>query len=655
VLIAIIAAGAYFAIQQSTPTTTTGMTSQSGQPVPNTDTLVEESSREAGPGGYDPAYTWGSGGDNVFSNVYEHLVTWDGNNMTKFIPWLATSLPEVSPDGLVYTIHLRQGITFQDGTPFNASAVKFNIDRDILMNPADGPQYMIAAQETMAIKGGPRYFAANTVGVYNETEVNAYLAAGGVKVIDTYTVQITLEHPYPGALNTMAFDSSGFAFSSPSWIIQHCNGTALTPGVSPGSECEYTTTNPPPGTGPFKVVEVTPKVRVVLERYDNYWGGPDHTGPSKLKRFIMEYVPEIGTRELDLYAGTTDAIELPASNAFDIIDKDAWLNSHQIKPLKPGIRVWTAPTIEIFAVTLNPRFKPLDDVRFRQALAYSFPYDEFINQAMNGFGVKLGGLIPKGMLGYQSDLDSYYTYSPDKAKALFQQVGYKGSLEFTVRTGNPVQESVALLWETSLKDLAGITVTIREVDTATDLTLYHEFKEAAMVGHWSQDIDDPAPFLADYATPAGFHSRAAMFNNDTITKMMNEAASSLDPATRISLYREIQLEMLRKVPDIDLAVPVAVFAERDWVLPSDSAIGRSIYYPLAGDGDAGLTGGYARAYEVSKAQTTSQINVDIQPVLGAISEYLITTTTSVRWLSEVLSQLPFFFSELGQLVVASYS
>jgi len=643
VLIVLIAGGSYLAMQPSTPSTSTTMatttaTSASGVPVPNTDTLIEESAREAGPGGYDPAYTWDWGGNNVFSNVYEQLVKTDGSNMQKFVPWLATSLPDVSSDGLVYTFHLRTRIMFQDGTPFNATAVKFNIDRDILINHADGPEYLIAAQETMAIKGGPRYFSAETVHVYNETEVNAYLAAGGVKVLDPYTVQITLEHPYPAAINTLAFESAGVSFASPSWIIQHCQGTPQTPGVMPGTECEYTRTNPPPGTGPFKVVEVTPKVQVVMERYDGYWGGPDNTGPAKLKRIIYKYVPEIGTRELDLFAGTTDGIQLPAGNAFDIIDKNAWLNDKKIVTLKPGIRVWTATSLQIFVATLNPRIKPLDDVRFRQALAYAFPYDQFINQAMNGFGTKLGGLIPAGMLGYQEDLVNYYTYNPDKAKALFQQVGYTGSITLTITTGNPTQESLALLLKENLKNLANIDVNIDEIDNPTYLTRYHQFNIPISTGGWLQDIDDPAPFVGNFATYAGFRARNAMFGtNQTIIAMVNKAASSLDPNERASLYREIQLEMLRKMPYVDIAQPVAIFAERDWVLPSDSCAGRSVCYALSGDGDGGVTGGYSHAYYVWKASTTSQINIEIQPYLGMTSQYiaLAAATPSKFWLSSV--------------------
>ena len=654
VLIAVISVGGYFAIQQPTTTTTTGTTSAPGLAVPNTDTLIEESAREAGPGGYDPAYTWDNGGNNVFSNVYEQLIKTDGTNMSAFVPWLATSMPDVSPDGLVYTFHLRQGITFQDGTPFNATAVKFNIDRDILINHPDGPEYLIAAQETMAIKGGPRYFSAETVHNYNESEVKAYLAAGGVTIIDPYTVSITLEHPYAAALNQFAFTSSGVSFASPSWIIQHCNGTALTPGVTPGFECEYTVTNPPPGTGPFTVTQITPKVQVVMQRYDNYWGGPDHTGPAKLKYVIYKYVPEVGTRELDLFAGTADAIQLPATNAFDIINKNAWLNNRQIVPLKPGIKVWTAHTLQIFEATLNPRIKPLDDVRFRQALAYAFPYDLYINSAMNGFGTRLGGIIPQGMLGYQPDLLNYYTYNPDKAKALFQEVGYSGTLDLVIATGYPTEEALALLLKDSLANItSNINVQITEVDEPTYLTRYHEFNVPISTGGWLQDIDDPAPFVANFATYAGFRALNALFggNNQTIINMVNNASASLNPATRIALYREIQLEMLRKAAYLDIAQPIALYAERDWVNPTDSCTGRSVCYALSGDGDGGVTGGYMYAYYVWKANTTPQINVDLQPVVAnttpqinvdlqpvvglAIKHTVSADILPTRWLSSV--------------------
>jgi peptide/nickel transport system substrate-binding protein len=639
VLIALIAVGAgYYVNQQAGTTTTTAQTSVSistslGSAVPNPETLVEETAREAGPGGYDPASTWDAGGNIVFENVYETLVTFDGSHPDKFIPWLAESW-EISPDGSVYTFHLRQGITFQDGTPFNATAVKFSIDRAILINHADGPQILIAAGETMAIKGGPRYFSAETSQNYNASEAKIYLAAGGVKAIDLYTVQITLEHPYAPAIATMAF-SSAPSIVSPSYVIANCPGSAEMAGVIPGKECDFMRTHAS-GTGPFRLVEATPKVQTVLERYDGYWGGPNHSGPAKLERYIIKYVPEIGTRELDLYAGTADGIELPAANAFDIIDKDAWMNNHQVVSLRPGIRVWTAKTLRIQLFYINPRFSPFDNVLFRQALAYAFPYDRYIAQALNGFGTKLNGPIPEGMVGYSADLPGY-TYSPDKARELFQKIGYKGKVTFTASTGDQAGLTATLMVQDSLRTIdPNLDVEINEVDFPTWVTLYHQFAVPIRIGGWLPDIADGSIFVANFAT-SGFGAQfTEAGKNTTIRDLANQAASSLDSATRTELYRQIQLELLNKVAYIPVCSLTAVFAERDWVLPSDSPIGRGLYNAEYGDGDGGVSGGY-HAYNIQKAETTQQVNVDIGlPLLQDKPSYFIAVPRNIAVFSHPL-------------------
>ena len=446
--------------------------------------------------------------------------------------------------------------------------------------------------------------------VYNKEEARLYLAQEGVKVIDPYTVQITLEHPYAAAIATMAFASSASIYS-PSYIIKNCPGSEEMPGVMPGFECEYTRTNPPAGTGPYKFAEWTPKVRLVVERFDDYWGGPQGKGPGKLKRYILKYIPEIGTRELDLYAGTADGIELPGTNAFDLIDKDAWVNNRQIKPLKPGIRVWTAKTLQLQDFYINPRKPPFNNVLFRQAVAYAFPYDKYINQVLNGFGVRRCGEIPEGMIGYDPTLPCY-DYNPEKARELFQKVGYKGKIEFLVSTGDMRSLTATLLIKDSLKELApDITVEIKEVDTATWLTLYHKFEVQVRVGGWLQDIADPAVMMGNFASPGGFRAQFSQFDkNQIVIKLVNQASAELDPAKRAALYREIQLEMLRKVPYIPICAPMAVFAERDWVLPADTPIGRGLYNPEYGDGDGGVEGGY-HAYDVWKAERTPQIAIFI--------------------------------------------
>jgi peptide/nickel transport system substrate-binding protein len=614
VVIVLIAAGTLFYVSQPTPTGVTTTTSKAGLAVPNPDTIIEEVS-DSPSTGFDPAIEWGARGNIVMENIMENLVTYDGPNPDKFIPWLAQSW-EVSPDGLVYTFHLRQGIKFQDGTPFNATAVKYSIDRAVLLHAEGGPEILIATSSAMPIKGGPRYYSSDSINKYNATEAKAYLAAGGVKVLDPYTVQITLEHPYLATIATMAFTVASIV--SPSYVIANCPGSAEMPGVVPGIACDFIRMHPL-GTGPYKFVEYTPKVRTVLTSFDGYWGGPDNRGPAKIKRYEIRYVAELATRELDLYAGTTDGIVIQAPNIFDLIDKDSWLNNHVIKPLKPGIRVWSGPTIQSNWIMLNPRMPPMDNINFRKAIAYAFPYDTFIKQAANGFATRLSAPVPPGVPGYDPSLENFYNYNPDKAKALFQQAGWSGTIQVTIRTGDTNLRAGALLLKDSVAQIyPQVTLEIHEVDTPTWSTLFRNFNTPMSIGHWTWDIDDPADFVPVLVTPGGQPAKFTMnYDNQTLIDLANQASAALDPAKRSQLYGTLQRAIMESAKHIFLVRPSALFAERDWVLPGDNSIGRALNNPMWGDGDGGLLGGY-HPYYLTKAPTTPQVNVVIgPPVLSA--------------------------------------
>ena len=638
VLVLLIAVGTGIYVMQQTPTSTSTTTAM-GVPVPNPDTLVEESSRVPFVNGPDPANAWDDGTNVIMENIYENLVTYNGPHGDQFIPWLADSWT-ISPDGLVLTFHLKQGITFQDGTPFNATAVKYSIDRAILINSDGGPAWLLADPTNMAIKGGPRYSYANTVHVYNASETAIYLAAGGVTVLDTYTVQITLEHPYAPALNMMAFTVTGII--SPSYVIAHCPGSAEMPGVMPGFECEYMFSHAC-GTGPFMLTDYEPKNQIIFSRYDNYWGGPNHSGPAKLKQYIMKYVPEIGTRELDLFAGTADAIEVHPPNAFDLIDKNSWLNNHTITPLKPGIRVWTAPTLQLVDMALNPRVPPLNITEFRQGLAYSIDYDKLIAQVLNGFAVKRVGEIPQGMAFFDPTLPAY-TYDPAKAHDLFQASGTLGtSVEVDVASGDTATEATALIIQDGLKASGNINVNIKELDPSTVQVYAKEYKLSMRIYGWLPDFDDPADFIAGFVSPGTTAARFTDFiHNQTLISLTEQAGATTDPAKRAELYREIQLEILRKAPRIPLYTPVALMAERDWVQPSDSSIGRGLYNPIYKDGDGGVTGGYSHAYYVWKANTTAQVAVAISPIHLANQPWGYASFMMIADARSISPRFPFF-------------
>ena len=557
-----------------------------------------------------------------FLNVYENLVHWNGSDPTTFVPWLASSWT-IAPNASQVVFHLRQGITFQDGTPFNATAVKFSYDRAILINHEDGPEFLLSADFTMAIRGGPEYSSANTIHVTNTTEVQKYLAAGGVKVLDTYTVEFNFKHPYPEAatLGTFAWESGG-SIVSPSYVIANCPGTTLTRGVTPGFECAFMQ-NHMMGTGPFMLQSYTPSSQIVFARYPNYWGTPSHTGPAKLSQYIVKYVPSVSTSELDLLSGAADAISLPTSNAFDLINKQIFASNGTIVSTHNGVRIWAAPTNTIATMLMNPRIHPFDDVNFRKAMAYAFPYQQFLQNVTNGFSLKLDGYLTPRMFGHDANIKGY-NYDPTLAQQLFAKAGYTGSVTIIIESHDATNTEAAILFKQRVESLdPQITINIQSVDTPTWLTMFHNFEVPLRLGCcWVPDIADGSETLANWASPQGFTGLTTGFNNATVITWLNQAAASLNSTYRLELYSKVQKAMLDWAGIIPMYSPDAIQVERTWVLPSNSAIGRGVYNPQYGDGSGGAGGGYL-AYYIQKANSTQfpiALSISMPGLLSAPSQ-----------------------------------
>ena len=194
------------------------------------------------PAGYEVAYV-----------LYDRLVTFDAS--LDIVPQLATSW-ETSDDGLTWTFELRPGVTFHDGTAFDADAVVFNIERmmDTDRNPTNRPLW-------------------NPV--------------SGVEATGPLTVSISTAEPFSALLNTLA----------------HGSGSMVSPAASERYGDDNIATNPV-GTGPFRLAEFEPGQLVVLEAYDGYWGDAP---PSD--RLEFRYVPEASTRISALRTGQVDVID----------------------------------------------------------------------------------------------------------------------------------------------------------------------------------------------------------------------------------------------------------------------------------------------------------------------------------------------------------
>ncbi|MGQ0568097.1 MAG: ABC transporter substrate-binding protein, partial [Armatimonadota bacterium] len=302
----------------------------------------------------------------VTANIYDQLLAMDRSG--KIQPWLAESW-QVSGDGRVYTIKLRKGVEFHDGTPFNAQAVKFNFDR-------------IVAPDTKSTS------AIGLLGEYDRTEV-----------VDANTVRVTFKRPHPGFLPNLTDVTLG---------IQ-------SPAAMQKFGADYVRN--PVGTGPFMFKEWNRRDRIVLIRNPKYnWGPPwaKHTGAAYLDQVTYRMIPEDGSRVAALEAGQLDGIgRVPPQNAAQLRIDKRWTI---VNSVLPGTGVM---------LVVNGRRPPTDDIAMRKALEHMMDVDEAARIAYFSQWFPHRGSLLSTPNPYFLNTGKMYPFNPQKAEQLLEEGGWR--------------------------------------------------------------------------------------------------------------------------------------------------------------------------------------------------------------------------------------
>lgn len=315
----------------------------------------------------DPAATFSSWVQIELKHIYDTLVWWgpDGN----YYPGLADSW-EISDDGKTYTFHLRQGVKFHDGTPFNAEAVKYSFDR-------------IGTAKTTIGKG-----AAGLMGSYETTEV-----------VDDYTAKVHFKEPFAPFLN-----SASDAFLS---IV---SPTA----VEKWGDEEYG--RHPVGTGPFIFKEWVAQDHIAVERNPDYNWAPEffnHSGAANLESITFRYIPDDTTRVASLENGETNFVSRVPELEIERLQSNS------------GIQVISGPTPMMpQSLLLNTKRPPLDDVRVRQALLYAVDQELLVETIFGDKTIPAHGPIGPANPFYWAGVEEMYPYDPEKATQLLTEAGW---------------------------------------------------------------------------------------------------------------------------------------------------------------------------------------------------------------------------------------
>lgn len=324
--------------------------------------------RSLDPPAAESSEDWWSAGMVLYNQLY--FYDKDGN----FYADLAADMPTISDDGLVYTIPLRQGVKFHNGRELVADDVKFTLERQLWPEVYSwGKSYM-----------------ENMVG-YDEVIAGSAKELSGTKVVDNYTLEVTLKKPqavFP-ALLTMSMNA----------IIP--KQETLDAGAEWGSTVVI-------GTGPFKFVEWTAGERAVYERNADYFKSPPY-----IERIELYLNLEAAVQMLRWENGEVEWLDTVPSAELPRLLSDP--------ELKAQLRM--APALGTTRLVFHQDVKPFDDIRVRQAVAMAID-KQAVSQKRSGLVTPLEGHFTPPMLQFDAEFKSQYPLDLEKAKALMAEAGY---------------------------------------------------------------------------------------------------------------------------------------------------------------------------------------------------------------------------------------
>jgi oligopeptide transport system substrate-binding protein len=451
--------------------------------VPLEQALVLAGGESTNPRSYDPATTVSSGDKRIFSG----LVSFDpALNLT---PDLAERW-EVSPDGTVYTFHLRQNAKFHDGRAVTAQDVVYSWER------AASPK--LASDTVLTYLG-------DIVGVREMTDGKADHISG-LKVIDDHTLQVTIDAAKPYFLLKLTFATAS--------IVDKAN-------VESGEEWYRT----PNGTGPYKLIEWKRFERMVYEANQDFYLG----------------VPSIRYIVVQLYSG--DSQRLYETGEVDItgiysIERFTDPTEPLHNELLTGVDLCTS--YMVFDTTRPP----FDDLNVRKAFSMAFNREKYVEVVFGGHELPANGLFPPGLPGFNLGLKGL-PYDPAQARKLLADSKYGGPeglppIVFSdIGIGSYIGGDVAGMAEMWEQDL-GVTITVEnlEPDYYYD-QVYTENHGQLLRGGWCADYPDSENF-ADVL----FHSNSSQnnggYSNPELDALLEDARVEPDVTRRIAMYQQAE-------------------------------------------------------------------------------------------------------------------
>ncbi|MGC8781823.1 MAG: ABC transporter substrate-binding protein [Anaerolineae bacterium] len=426
----------------------------------------------------------------VIGEINEPLIRLEGTS-TKPIPWLAESWE--TKDSQTWIFHLRKGVKFHNGNPFNAEVVKWNMDR-------------------WRDKNNQWRFGKTFE--YYDAEFGEESAITDVKVLDEYTVQVTLKQPSAVLLAKLSL-AGVFSMVDPQEVMKQGDKYG-----TPASK--------PIGTGPFKFVEWVKDDHITLERNNDWWGGPP-----RIAKLIFRSIPDNSARFAELKAGTVYQADL-AQTDLPAAAKD------------PNLTIYKTPALSTGYIAFQQCTPPFDKLEVRQAIAHAVNWAALIKPFYGEYGQLAGSFQPPAVLGSNPDVKPY-EYNPTLAKELLAKAGLPNGFETdfwyipVIRGYFPDSKAIG---EAIAADLAkvGIKVNLKTKDWGAYLEDRNNGKFPMWMLGWGSDNGDPDNYLGwHFYHDIGKPKKEDCYANDKVAQLLLEGRKEADIAKREKLYQEAEM------------------------------------------------------------------------------------------------------------------
>ena len=467
------------------------------------------------------------GGSSTYLSYLWGAYLFLGDEKNNLIPELATEIPTlanggISSDGLTITYHLRHGVRWHDGAPFDARDVIFTWHA--IMNPKN-----------------------NVASRLGYDKVAAMTAA------DPYTLRVRLKERYAPAVSSL-FGPGEVPLPI---LPQHLLGN-----VADMNQAAYN--NKPVGTGPFVIDRYDPSAGVYLSANAQYW-----RGQPKLRRIDYLVIPDPTTANVMLETNELDTARVYESHAAELASQ-------------PGISVVREPAAEIEYLAFNVTHPPFDDPRVRRAIAMGVDRKFFVRVFQHGTGYVAETDQPPFSWAFNPNVHQP-PYDPAAAEHALDAAGWrKGANGYRSKNGQPLALTFAFItgrdpdvkygpiFQNAMKQI-GIAVSLKSYE----YSLFYAQKDQGGIlngGHydmaiagwvWGVDPDDSTLWMCDQVPPQGYNvSRACDPRLDAQERM---ALRSYDQNIRRHAYWKIQALLNEDAPAIFLSWVDVVYGVRDSV------------------------------------------------------------------------------------------